>query len=151
MADTILGLEHEHTAFSEAVANVKALIAEDRGPAQRNLVLRVRLQSLCDELLVHFAREEESLFPYLLRHFPDATEAIETLLSGHEIVCGSLVRLTHMVDRGGVDPVMSAALFERFEKAYAAHAREEVALLRTFGERLNEDQRRELARLVEGL
>lgn len=151
MADTLLALEHDHAAFSEAVANVKALIAEDRGPAQPSLVLRVRLQSLCDELLVHFAREEEGIFPYLSRRFPDAAAAIETLLSGHEVVCGSLVRLTHLVDRGGVDTGMIAALFERFEKAYAGHAREEVALLRAFGERLNDDQRRELARLVEGL
>lgn len=151
MADTILALEHDHTAFSEAVANIRALVVGNRAATVQSALLRDPIRALRDELLDHFVREEEGLFPYLLRHFPDAAGAIETLLQGHEIVCGTLVRLTHLVDRGEVDPATIAALFDRFERSYGEHAREEVALLRSFGERLDEGQRRELAHLVEGL
>ena len=152
MADPVLQLEHDHTGFSQAVAGLKSTVHLRSGRDDRALASAV--QALCDELLVHFAREEEGLFPYVVERFPDVAPAIERLLAGHDVVCGCLVRLAHALGRDGelpTSPGAAAGLFDRFEQAYADHARAEIALLRELDARLSKEQRQEIAALVEGL
>lgn len=167
MPDPIAGLEHDHVAFSEAVAQVKALLthrssgrapsggdpAGPQAPADAASDLRtVRLvESLRDDLLAHFAKEEEGLFPFLARELPDVAADIDRLLAGHETVCGCIVRLAHCLSTVRGRDESATGLVERFEQAYAEHARREVLLLREVGGRLDPAQRRELAALIKSL
>ena len=153
MADPVSDFEHDHLAFSQAVAHVKALLlAESSGDVSSHLRLLRTVDALREDLLVHFAREEEGLFPFLVRVLPDTAEGVERLLSGHDLVCGSLVRLAHSVNRStAVHGEASSVLFDRFERAYVEHARAEVSLLRSVGTRLAPGQRTELAALLSGI
>jgi iron-sulfur cluster repair protein YtfE (RIC family) len=152
MTDPVRGLEHDHVPLSETVARIRARLV--KSPAREVIgdlpTLRL-VEGLRDDLLAHFAKEEEGLFPFLSREVPDLARDVDRLLAGHESVCGCIVRLAHSlsVGRGAYEDIV--ALFERFERVYAEHSRSEVSLLRTVGTRLDETQRRELASLLDGL
>lgn len=151
MTDPVAGLEHDHVAFSQAVAQVKAALAKAPARDVASALQTLRLvEALRDDLLTHFAKEEEGLFPFVADALPDVTEEVDRLLAGHETVCGCIVRLAYALGGTHNDGAV-ATLFERFERAYAEHARAEVLLLRDVGSRLDPEQRRELATLIEGL
>jgi hypothetical protein len=149
--DPVKGLEHDHVAFSAIVAQVKDSPLRPLGDVAGDLRACRLVESLRDDLLAHFAKEEEALFPFIARGLPEFAEGIERLLSGHETVCGSIVRLAHCLSNGGRPHDGAVALFERFERAYSEHARAEVVLLREVGGRLDPEQRRTLAALLDGL
>ncbi len=151
MGDSVRKLEHDHTGFSQVIGALKGKLAVRPSGGEADAALASALQGLCDELLVHFAREEEGLFPYVAGAFPDIREAIDRLLAGHDVVCGCLVRLAHVVGRPSDTANLAPALFDRFEQAYAEHARAEIALLRELDARLSPEQRDEIGTLIEGL
>jgi iron-sulfur cluster repair protein YtfE (RIC family) len=92
---------------------------------RRHLSEQVKLFD--DELLHHFAREEEGLFPFVRTHVPAKADAVDRLVEGHDLICGAIVRLIHLVDAGG-DPSALAGHYERFETAYSRHSEAEAAL-----------------------
>jgi hypothetical protein len=152
MTDPVAGLEHDHVAFGKTVAQVKGLLAR-RSAADVVSDLRIfrLLESLRDDLLEHFVKEEEGLFPFLARELPDVSAEVDRLLAGHETVCGCIVRVAHCLSTGHGQDESVWSLFHRFERAYVEHARAEVVLLREVGARLDPGQRRELAALIQGL
>ena len=151
MEDPVSELEHDHVAFSHAVEQLDSLLSQRARDEIGDLQIVNVIEKLRDELLVHFTREEEGLFPFLVRALPDVTPEVDRLLAGHDAVCGCVVRLAHSLGGGLVHRDLTLALFDRFVRAYREHARSEVALLRSVGPRLDAEQRRALASLVRGL
>lgn len=151
MADPVSEFEHDHVAFSQAVGQLKSLLGHRARNEVGDLQILHLVETLRDEVLVHFAKEEEALFPFLARALPDVGLAVDELLVAHDTVCGSLLRLAHSLSKGMVQRELTLALFDRFERAYREHARAEVAFLRGVGARLDSSQRNELAALVSGL
>jgi hypothetical protein len=148
MTNPVAELEHDHVRFSQSIDRMKTLL-RSRGDDDANddsELLRL-VDGLRDDLFAHFAKEEEGLFPFLSRVLPDLRPEIDRLLLGHDIVCGSLVRLAHSL-AASKSPILMPGFFDRFERAYQDHARLEVALLRGVGGRLGPDERRELAELI---
>ena len=108
------------------------------------------LVELRENLFLHFAREEEGLFPFVAQHVSALAEQIHVMEVAHDTICGALVRMVHLTSTAA--PLATVEhVFERFENAYAAHAVAESELLGELATRLDSEQRTTLAALVEGL
>jgi iron-sulfur cluster repair protein YtfE (RIC family) len=127
--DPVRRLEHAHTHLTKLVLEVQSDFE--------------KLEVLREELLHHFANEEEGLFPFVRRVMPSMIEVVDRLQASHDIICGSLLRMAESPD--------TPRHFERFEKAYAEHSRDETALLEELGRWLEYAQRMELAEILRGL
>src|SRR4051812_33990570 len=130
MTDPIVEFEHTHGRLSELVLELTRTVAAARpGRTPTETEWRSfshRLDELREQLLLYFAREEEGLLPYLREHMPMLRARADQLVAAHDTICGTLVRLTHMVANDGrtLGPNV-LSLFDRFESAYREHAREE--------------------------
>jgi iron-sulfur cluster repair protein YtfE (RIC family) len=150
----VRALEHSHTALSRLVVDVGRLVRSDaasEASGEALETLTARLEELRDELLEHFANEEEALFPFLRANVPNKIAAVDRLEAGHDAICGAIVRLDHLAARSRTLPSEAAAFYERFEHAYAAHSRDEAELFEELGRTLTDDQHRALAELLRGL
>jgi Hemerythrin HHE cation binding domain len=158
----IQDFQHSHADLSRAVVAIGLALRDGK----RTSELVREIDALRDELVTHFSREEEGLFPFLVDRVPSLQGAVDAVRLGHDIVCGAIVRLSHAaaLSTGSSAPpsmppssnVKAAgesigALFERFEKHYAEHAQEEGRLLASAAAHLSESDQTELRALLEGL
>ncbi len=160
--DLLEQLEHDHGPLSEWVETLRQLIDTLRdapAPIERARELHPTLteavSELRDDLLEHFGREEECLFPFLYETLPALRPQVEVLESGHDRICGALLRLGYLADRdvdtfvGQLDQVVNT--FRRFEDAYVKHAAEERDLLQHADATLDPAQRAALRDAERGL
>jgi hemerythrin-like domain-containing protein len=150
--DPVRQLEHSHGHLSKLALDVAESLRTigERASAKSWRQLAVRLETLRDELLRHFADEEEALFPFVRASVPEKAAAVDRLEAAHDTLCGCVVRMVH-VAAGEHHRAALLALHERFESVYARHSREEAALFDGLSRALDEHQRRELAELLRGL
>jgi iron-sulfur cluster repair protein YtfE (RIC family) len=156
VSDPVRRFEHSHARLTKLTLEVREAIQAERAGNSRHREQLVRsLETLRDELLEHFANEEEGLFPFLRSCVPAKAEAVDRLESAHDSVCGSVLRLVHLATRVHRSPRADRRAlldhFERFEAAYGAHSRDEAALFDEIGRVLDERQRTELASILRGL
>lgn len=158
--DAVAEFEHNHGRINELVFRVRDLLRPPPGsfPPRKDeetrFALGMILTELREELLTHFAREEEGLFPFVRTHFPEHRDAVDRIEAAHDSICGAIVCLAHLAEHGSQVRSQGSAMravFERFERAYAAHGKDEGDLLRQLGRRLESRHRAELAALVRGL
>lgn len=148
MRDPVHDLVHHHDALNRAVVALASLVRMNSPDAARMLVRP--LEDLRESLFVHFAREEEGLFPFVDEVVPDRSPQVHEMLLAHDAICGTLARMLYLA-RSGADGSVIAPLHERFERTYASHAQAEATLLRELDARLESAQRSRLASLVDGL
>ena len=154
--DPVREFEHSHGHLTRLALEIAQLVRADaRAPAEARRLLVGRLEILRDELLRHFADEEEGLFPFVRAHLPEKAVVVDRLQGGHDTICGAIVRVAHFAagEREALAsrrPALSA-LYDRFESAYAQHSRDEAGLLEELGRVLNEGQRAKLGELLHGL
>lgn len=146
--DPVGDLAHDHADINRRVLEVGAVIAGRR--VESPAWLAASLSELREHLFLHFAREEEGLFPFVAEEIPELTERVHAMAVAHDAICGGLARMIHMAATEA-KPIVLHNVFERFEATYAAHAAAEAELLRTLEGRLDADQRTRLAALVNGL
>jgi hypothetical protein len=165
--DPLFRLEHDHTHLSRLVADLREALAAIRAgrdeTGERREEFASVLGGLAAELFEHFAREEEGLFPFLQERLPDMRPAIADIERAHDRICGAASRILALLDgatRKGApgssglaeqDFALVASLFDRFESAYAAHARNEADFLRSLAPRLDVRQREALAEILRQL
>jgi iron-sulfur cluster repair protein YtfE (RIC family) len=151
--DPVGHFEHSHGRLTKLALEVRDLIAAEPHGSPAQLVARV--DELSEELLRHFADEEEGLFPFVRRHLPARAGAVDRLQRAHDTVCGALLRLAHLVkhDPRALDASRPAviALHARFDAAYAEHSRDEAAVLEELGRNLDAGQSTKLAGILRGL
>lgn len=150
--DPVADLVHDHADINRRVlalgSSLRALGREDgHGLA---LALAGPLGELRELLFLHFAREEEALFPFVVETVPELTEQVHAMALAHDAICGGLARMFHLA-RANAEPLAITAVFARFEAAYGSHAEAEAELLERLTERLDPDHRARLAELVRGL
>jgi iron-sulfur cluster repair protein YtfE (RIC family) len=154
MTDPIQDLAHDHTDINRrvlALGNaVRALGRDDGDGDGMALALVTRLGELRELLFLHFAREEEGLFPFVSETVPDLAEQVHAMALAHDAICGGLARMYHLA-AANAEIGTIVAVFSRFEIAYASHAEMEAEILHTLGVRLDREQRERLAALVRGL
>ncbi len=144
--DPIDALVHDHADINRRVLEVGKLLA---GHGDANQHVDVKLVALREELFLHFAREEEGLFPFVTERFTELASSVEAMETAHDAICGVVARMCHVVTSANVTTMRS--LFERFELAYAQHAKIEASLLAQLAGRLDEADRAKLAQLVRDL
>lgn len=152
MSDPLQDLVHDHADINRRVFALGSTIrALDRdGGNGMALALVTRLGELRELLFLHFAREEEGLFPMVGELVPDLAEPVRAMELAHDAICGSLARMYHLAaSNAEVSTIL--AVFIRFEAAYARHAEVEADLLQSLAARLDPGQRARLAELVRGL
>jgi hypothetical protein len=152
--DPILSLEHTHGHLNHLAIRIGEELAARSGrvvplsEAQRDEVVTL-LEALRDELLVHFADEEEALFPFVRRWMPGSAARVDRLEANHDAICGAVVRLAHLASHDS--GLQLVALYERFQRVYALHASEEAELLGELGRGLGPPERAELGSLLRAL
>jgi iron-sulfur cluster repair protein YtfE (RIC family) len=159
VSDPLRQFEHSHATLTKLTLEIREMIHAEPRQGRVGVAVRRRLvallETLRDELLDHFANEEEGLFPFLRANVPAKARAVDKLESAHDTICGSVVRLAHLAahdDRASrTDGTALRDHYERFEAAYTAHSRDEVALFGELAHSLNQTQRAELADLLRGL
>jgi iron-sulfur cluster repair protein YtfE (RIC family) len=152
MTDPVEDLVHDHADINRRVLALGAAIrALDRNDGNgMALALVHRLGELRELLFLHFAREEEGLFPFVAEAVPELAGAVPTMAMAHDAICGGLARMYHLAS-ANADLTVLLAVFARFETAYASHADAEADLLRELTARLDLAQRTQLSDLVRGL
>jgi len=154
--DPVRAFEHTHEHLTKRAAEAAEII---RGAATRPLTddqrarLRGSLEELRDDLLQHFAVEEEGLFPFIRAQVPARAPIVERLALAHDAICGSVVRLAHAAATAQSEAAIHAlpSLFDRFQAAYVTHSREEAELFAELGKSLEPHQREALATILRGL
>ena len=128
-------LQHDHAHLSRLVFDVRDCLAGwEKAPSDpvTRAALGDAVEALLDDLAIHFTREEEGLFPFVLTRAAHLGERILRLSTLHDALCGALVRLSRGLASDGADAATALSIstaFQRFQDAYAEHAREERALL----------------------
>jgi hypothetical protein len=148
VADAVEDLAHDHADLNRRVLALGAAIPgldRDALPA-----FAAQIEELRELLFLHFAREEEGLFPFVSDSEADLGDQVNAMASAHDTICGAVARMCHLASTGA-EPGTLALVFQRFETAYAAHARTEAELLQELNRRLSPEQRAKLAALVDGL
>lgn len=146
--DPVASLVHDHMALNQRLLELAKLI--DRLRQGEQVEGGALLHELRETLFLHFAREEEGLFPFVVEAMPELSWQVQSMAAAHDGICGGLSRLLHMLATGA-EPAAVLAVFERFERAYGEHARSESALLAAVDQAATPAQRAQLAELVAGL
>jgi iron-sulfur cluster repair protein YtfE (RIC family) len=144
--DALATLIHDHADLNRQVLEIGALISSD----EPIVVAKTKLDNLREQLFLHFAREEEGLFPFVTDHLPDLADRVHSMEVAHDTICGAIARMCHLL-AAGTTAVSLGGLYDRFAAAYAGHARMEGELLQSLHDRLDEEQRVALAALVRDL
>lgn len=146
--DPVRELAHDHADLNRRVLELGAMIGGRRAGSEAELVESI--SELREHLFLHFAREEEGLFPFVADHIPDLADQVHVMAVAHDAICGALARMVHVASSDAKTAAVRA-LFERFEASYAEHAHAEADLLHRLEGRLDADQRAQLTELVRGL
>jgi hypothetical protein len=147
MRDGLHHLSHDH---GELNRRVLAISAQIRQPAGSPGGMAYGLVDLRELLFTHFAREEEGLFPFVAERVPALASRVNEMAIAHDTICGSLSRACYLASQRA-DQAQLLAVYERFEQAYASHARAESELLGLLEEQLGEHDRERLQSLLDGL
>jgi iron-sulfur cluster repair protein YtfE (RIC family) len=147
-SDPLRGLVHDHEDLNRQVLAIGATVRALQRDGAKALV--TPLGDLREQLFKHFAREEEGLFPFVAETLPELADQVNAMAQSHDAICGALVRMVHLAATNA-EPASIATIHERFETAYAAHAKAEAELLDSLTRRLDGEQLAALASLVDGL
>jgi iron-sulfur cluster repair protein YtfE (RIC family) len=153
LSDPVQAFEHDHVRCSTLVRALgERMEMLRRKPFSRRQLISL-IEQLRDELFLHFAREEEALFPLIVHQLPHARKTVDRLIATHDAICGTLSRLLLLASQPGSDASFASfeKLLKRFNTFYAEHATTEVTLLREVDEHLDARQREELRELTQGL
>lgn len=153
----VIQLEHEHRLVENIINDMRGAIdqvlREERAPVDLRHTFDEFSAIADDELYGHFDREEQVLFPFLLENFPDAKDAIRRLENGHDRMCGALSRMQRLLaqDEAAIENNFDtiAMLFARFDANFTQHVDQERELLQAMSQRLDEEQLKKLAAMLE--
>nr|HEX4312502.1 hemerythrin domain-containing protein [Kofleriaceae bacterium] len=152
MSDPIQDLTHDHADINRRVlavgTAVRALDRDGGNGMARALVKRVG--ELRELMFLHFAREEEGLFPFVSDAVPELAVQVHAMAVVHDAICGALARVYHLAE-SNAEIAAITAVFTRFEAAYASHAENEAEILAKLASCLDPEQREQVAALVRGL
>jgi hypothetical protein len=142
-------LDHDHDEFRDLLTRIRAsLRSDDATLNSARHALHGDCVELRDTFIVHFGEEEETVFPAVVDALPDATDDVARLISAHDVLCGTALRLVTHVERGGTNLAAERgqldALFERLERAYGEHAQLERSALKKWASRLPEEAKARL-------
>jgi len=147
VTDPVRHLAHDHGDLNTRVLAIGARVRAVPDGVGTGDALAGALAELREQLFLHFAREEEGLFPFVAEIFPELSGRMSEMVITHDTICGALARMCDLAVRGDAISMLRA-LFDRFESSYTEHAGAEAELLRDLDQQLDPSQRRRLAELL---
>jgi iron-sulfur cluster repair protein YtfE (RIC family) len=155
MTDPVASFVHDHRELNRLVVAVAAALGRvvrgEGGLESERDEINDALSTIRDELLHHFAVEEEGLFPSLRSLCPDLAEDLAALEGEHGLVCAAADEVLGALQSASADASAIVRAFERFQQAYSAHAAAEAAALESASARLTDEGRAAIARAVQDL
>ena len=147
MSDPVGVLAHDHADLNRRVLALGTVIRKLEGEPGVSGALIDSLTELRELLFLHFAREEEGLFPFVAEHVPDLADQAREMAVAHDAICGALARMFHLASAAEAVAAI-APVFERFEASYASHAATEARLLEQLAPRLAPEARDALTSIL---
>jgi len=144
--DPVHDLVHDHADLNRRVRELGEHL-DATGPLPS---LLPALRELREQMFLHFAREEEGLFPLVSDWIPELSDEVLAMVGAHDAVCGALARMLHLASTEAAAATLPG-LLARFQAAYGDHSRTEAGLLQRLDARLDATQRAQLAELVRSL
>jgi hypothetical protein len=146
-------LEHSHERLNAFIREVGGLLRAEGSwqSVKARKALKTLSIELNQELLEHFANEEEGLFPFIREQVPAQSDTVARLEVAHDAICGALLRFAHLIPREHASMKDALAAYRRFQNAFAAHSLEEDELVEWLEHVLSPVQRRILAGYLRGL
>jgi iron-sulfur cluster repair protein YtfE (RIC family) len=134
---------------------VQAALRGERTPQEIQSEVIEFLTVAEDEIYEHFDREEQGLFPFVIKTMPDSEKRVRDLEMAHDRMCGVLSRMHRIADQAGEafanDFDAFVAIFARFEANYSKHSKDEWHLLNELGQQVDDEDREELAEILRAL
>jgi hemerythrin-like domain-containing protein len=133
--DPIRELSHDHRELTSLLLAVHAAIAriEKHESKLEDELHEIRdgIEGFREALLVHFAREQEGLLPFVAKEVPAMTSQSERIMADHERLAEVLTRVVESLGTAeSADALDSwSGHLSRFEELYSAHSRIELAFL----------------------
>ena len=140
-------LAHDHRELNELLVAVHEAIARiELGSSKLEDELHEMtdgLEAFREELLEHFAREQEGAFPWLGARMPHERGRIDQLIAQHDRIAESLNAVIKDLAKPGQTPDTSAwrRALDRFESLYADHSKSEHAFFNDITAALEGDAR----------
>jgi len=144
--DPVRALAHDHGELNRRVLDLGAMFERHQARAP----MLPELRELREQLFLHFAREEEALFPLVSEWIPELSDQVLAMVTAHDGICGALARMIH-ASSAEADAAAFGGLLARFQAAYADHSKDEAELLQRLDASLDAAQRAQLAELVRSL
>ena len=145
MGTPLQELAHDHRELNDLLVAVHEAIARiEKGVSKLEDELHEMtdgLEAFREELLEHFAREQEGAFPWLANRLPDERTRVDELIAQHDRIAESL----NAVIKDLAKPDQSASTISwsqaltRFEKLYAEHSKTELAFFNDITTALEND------------
>ena len=135
MDDPLRELSHDHRELTSLLLAVHAAISRIKKRESRLEdelhEIRDGIEAFREALLVHFAREQEGLLPFVAKEVPSMTAQSERLMADHEDLAALLTRVVESLGAAETAATLESwsGDLARFEELYSAHSRIELAFL----------------------
>lgn len=151
--DVLVSIERSRARITSLAQRVTELAGRASEESVKPL-LEAAIIDLREALLMHFAKEQEGLFPFVIANAQGMEKSVARLAKEHEALSAAVVRVEQVVhrktrSRNGAEPLDTA--LKRFNALYTNYAPTETRFLRRVDARLDDGQRLDLATLVRGL
>src|SRR5688572_32711305 len=88
-------MTHDHADLNRRVLAIGARLRATSGEVSA-APLAGELDALREHLFMHFAREEEGLFPFVVRCVPELDAQVTAMEIAHDTICGGLARMCQL-------------------------------------------------------
>lgn len=149
----MLGIAHTHQHLGSLLADLARAVTSAADGTERADTEALEQIAECasllrDDLVEHFAREEEGFFPILSERLRSLTPEIDALVATHAALIALLDAIERSTRAPGADIL---ALFKQFEAMYAEHSRHEGVVFDRADRELSDDDKRAAKAALEGL
>ncbi len=151
--DVISHIEHEHSHLTRLFADIDRAfrqVNQDGVQASEDALSTVSedLEHAMEEMLDHFAEEEQVLFAHIEERFPEMESEIVALVQAHELICDRTRWLQQLLnaDRSKLESEMAKALeiIHQLADEVAKHTEAESRVYTTALSQMSASERREL-------
>ena len=107
---------------------------------------------LAEELFEHFDREEQTLFPFILKCVPSFSSAVDGMIASHDRISGAMSRINRLLQTGALTEDnfdAFVALFARFDASFVKHSQQEASLLEALSAQLEPEGQTELQAMLD--
>jgi iron-sulfur cluster repair protein YtfE (RIC family) len=138
-------LAHDHRELSGLLIAVHAALSRvdlrQSKLADELHEIRDGVEAFREALLEHFAREQETLFPFVVSKVPDMRERCDGLVADHDRIAEMLTTLVKDLATAEASGALSAwtSTLNAMETTYSAHTKSELAFFDAIAKRLEHD------------